>query len=352
MSVIKERIMQKRRQFLGWAGALTIGLIAGCSAPASNGTGADNASGIASSNAGGSGGPVEVKKATIGYLPNIVIPQPLIGLQEGTFAKSIPGVEFAGKDYPAGPAVMEALRSGVVDIAYTGPYPPLKGFIKDRDIVLLAAGGTGGTELLVSQNSPIKSVADLKGKVIGVNQLGSTVDAMVRHKLIEAKITPDKDVKIIEVRPGEQAEALKGGEVQAVAAPAPWPSVVTVAGGRPLLNWKDILDNGKYLQGVAFTTTRFAQANPNFVKAFVEAHKKITDDLNADRAKGDARVLAAWEKVSKKSLKPEVAKAAFGTIEFTNESTLQDWERVQEIAAEVGILRKKGDLTGFLYQPQ
>ncbi len=348
-----------KRIFFTSVAALALAIFAGgCgsnSNSSSNSAGAgEGASAGSSASSGGSGGSGassgEAKKLTIGYLPNIVIPQPLVGLQNGDFARALPGVALDSKTFPAGPAVMEALRGGVVDIAYTGPYPPLKGFIKDGDIVLLTACAEGGTELLVGQNSPIKSVKDLKGKIVAVNQIGSTVDAMVRHVLLQAGLKPGVDVTVTAIEPAQQADALQNGEVAAASAPAPWPSVAKQKGARALLDWKQILDNGKYLQGVAFTTTKFAQANPNLIKAFVAAHRKITDDLNANRAKGDAQVLAAWQTVTRKALPPAVAQAAFKTITFTNESSLASWNRVQEIAQEVGILRKTGDLKGFLYQ--
>jgi NitT/TauT family transport system substrate-binding protein len=278
------------------------------------------------------------------------MPQPLLGLTNGEFAKAVPEVTFTGKDFPAGPAVLEALRAGNVDIAYTGPFPAVKAYAKDKDVVLLAGTGAGGTQIMVGKNAPYKTVKDLKGKTIGVNQLGSTVDALVRYNLIKAGLTPDKDVKIIPVEPANQADAIKRNEVAAVAAPAPWPSQVELNGnGRALVDWKQILDNGNYLQGVVFTTKKFADANPNFVKKFVAAHRAITDRLNADRTRGDAEVLAAWSKVSKKTMKPEVAKAAFQTITYTNEADLKLFERDMDIAVQTGILRKKGDLTGFVY---
>lgn len=333
--------MKNRRQFLGGLAALGVFAIAGCGGGgdtiADGTTGEQAAAGDA------------VKSVTIGYLPNIVMPQPLVGLQDGLYEKNVPGVKFAGKDYPAGPAVIEALRSGVIDIAYTGPYPPLKGFAKDGDIVLLCAAGSGGTELSVAKNSAIKSVKDLKGKTVAVNQLGSTVDAMVRHVLIEGGLQPGKDVKITPIPPAEQGEALARGTVAAVAAPAPWPIVTNQKGGRALLDWKAILDDGKYLQGVAFTTKKYAAAHPEFIKQFVAAHRKITDDLNADRAQADKEIVSAWEKVTRKKMEPSVASEAFKTIQFVNDSTPEEWNRAQDIAVETGIMRKKVALDGYLY---
>jgi NitT/TauT family transport system substrate-binding protein len=300
----------------------------------------------------GQGAQPERKELRIGYLPNIVLPQPLIGLVKGGFEKQVPGVKFSGQAFPAGPAVLEALRAGTIDIAYTGPYPPMNAFLKDRDVVLLVGAATGGTELLVSKASSIKTVADLKGKVVGINQLGSTVDVIVRYNLIEAGLVPDKDVRLIEVPPAEQAEALKRNEVAAVASPAPWPSYIVKNGnGRPLLNWHKIFDGGNYLQGVGFTTRKFAQANPNLVAAFVKAHRAITTDLNKNRAKGDKEVLDAWSQVTKRTLDPAVASAAFASIKYTNSADVKSFERLADVTFQAGILRQKGSFDGFLYAP-
>ncbi len=321
--------------------------LAGCGGQ----TGGGNA-GTSGATAGGGGnaGAPKITKVTVGYNPTISLPQALLGVNEGEFKKRIPGVAFSGRVYAGGADVVEALRAGVVDIGYSGPFPPLKAYLKAGDIVLLSGAAQGGIELMVSKTAPFKTVADLKGKVIGVNTLGSTSEAMVRFNLLDAGLNPDKDVRLVRIEPGDQAEALKGGEVAAVAAPAPWPSVVALNGNaRPLLNWKQILDNGDYLTGVLFTTKRFAEANPDFIKQFVAAHRAITDGLNADRAKADTRVLAAWSKLTRKTLNPQAAKAAFSTIRLTNEAAQKSFERDMDVALKVGFLRKKADLNGFIY---
>ena len=293
----------------------------------------------------------DVKEIRVGYLANIVMPQPLIGFQRGEYARRVKGVRFTSRVYPAGPEVMEALRAGVIDIAYTGPFPPMKAYVKDRDVILLAGAAKGGTELLVSKNSSIRSLRDLRGKKVAVNQAGSTVDALIRFNLIKAGLRPGRDVQIVEVEPAQQADALLRGDVDAVSAPAPWPSVVKSKGnGRALLNWRQIFDGGNYLQGVAFTTRKFAQQNPTVLRRFVNAHKGITNDLNKNRTRGNALVLAAWSKVTRKTLAPAVAKNAFASITFTNVATQAEFERDQNVAYQVGIVRKKGSLNGFIYR--
>ena len=292
----------------------------------------------------------EVKRIRVGYLTNIVFPQALLGIEQAEFRRRVPGIAFSGKTYAAGPEVLEALRAGVIDIAYTGPYPPLKAFVKNGDVVLLGASAKGGTELIVSRKSSIRRVADLKGKSVGVNQLGSTVDAQVRNAILAAGLAPGRDVKIIEIEPAQQADALARGEVAAVAAPAPWPSVAKLKGGRALLNWRQIQDNGRYYAGVYYTTRKFATANPTLVKRFVAANNSLTVAINKNRRAADARTLAAWSKVTRKKLAPNVAKNAFSTITFSTSASRAEFESAQNVAFRVGQIRKKGNLSGFIYR--
>ena len=288
---------------------------------------------------------------TIGYTPTIVLPQPLVGMQEGEYAKKLPGFQMREQIFSGGSGVLEAVRSGTVDIGFSGPLPAIKAYAKAGDIVLLANAANGGTQLSVLASSPIRSVKELENKIIGVNQPGSTVDAFVRHKLIQAGLKPDRNVRILQISPGEQAAALAGGQIDAIAAPAPWPSQAEVtAKARPLLDWKQIQANGEYSSGSMWATRKFAEANPELIRQFLAAHRAITRELNADRAKGDARVLSAWTKVTRKELSPEVAQKAFATIVYTAEPSLKDLQQQADVAFETGGLRRKATLTDFIYK--
>ncbi|HVF11131.1 MAG TPA: ABC transporter permease subunit [Abditibacteriaceae bacterium] len=294
-----------------------------------------------------------IKKVTVGYNATIALPQALIGLADGEFARLMPGVQFVGEEYATGPNVVGALRAGVIDIGYSGPFPPLKAYMRAKDVLLLAGAAKGGTELMVEADAPIRILQDLKGKTIGISQLGSTADAMVRFQLLKVGLTPGVDVTIQEVAPADQAMYLQRGDVIAVSAPAPWPAQVAArAHARPLLNANQMLDNGDYLAGVVYTTKKFADAHPEFVKKFIAAHRTITDRLNEDRVAGDAAVLAAWSKATGKTLPPAIAKAAFASIQYTADASQKNLERLAEISRRGGILSEKGDLSGFVFKAE
>ena len=335
-----------RRAVLKLGAALACVLLAGCS---NNSGGSENGAGSSGGAGAGAGG--AKKTITIGFNPTIAQPQALLGAANDAYKSALPSADVSFKDFAAGPEVVENLRGGVIDIGCSGPFPAMKAYLKAGDVVLLCGAATGGTELMVKGDGPIKSVKDLKGQVIGVNQIGSTVETMVKYQVLKAGLKPESDVKFIEVKPAEQAEALKRGDVSAVAAPAPWPSFVRLNGGaRPLLDWKAIYENGNYLAGSFYATKKWVEANPELAREFVAATKKMTDELNADRAKADAQVLAAWEKVSKKTLKPEVAKAAFGTIRYTTDASEEGLQKFADVNFELGVIKQKPDVKGFVWK--
>ena len=69
--------------------------------------------------------------------------------------------------------------------------------------------------LVVRDDGTIKTVADLKGKAIAVNDLGSTFNYLIRDYLTAYKIDPDRDVKIIGVNFPQMPGALLTKQVDA-----------------------------------------------------------------------------------------------------------------------------------------
>jgi NitT/TauT family transport system substrate-binding protein len=75
------------------------------------------------------------------------------------------------------------------------------------------------TTLVVNQDSPIKTIADLRGKTVGVQSLGSAPEKTLRVVMRDAGLNPDTDVTFVAVGIAAQAlQALRGGEVDAYVA--------------------------------------------------------------------------------------------------------------------------------------
>ncbi|MDP0959169.1 sulfonate ABC transporter substrate-binding protein, partial [Klebsiella pneumoniae] len=74
-------------------------------------------------------------------------------------------------EFTAGPQILELLIVGIIYLAATGDGPPAFAQAAQSDLVYLAhSPANPKTEaILVPEQSAIHSVADLKGKLVGLN---------------------------------------------------------------------------------------------------------------------------------------------------------------------------------------
>jgi ABC-type nitrate/sulfonate/bicarbonate transport system substrate-binding protein len=125
---------------------------------------------------------------------------------------------------------------------------------------------------LVLENSGINAVKDLKGKTVGVNVYGASLDHIQRAILRKAGLDPEKDVKILEISFGLMEATLRKGDIQCGAFPQPFLFRAMDKGGvRPLFRLGDI--QPKFVQLINVFQTKFIEKNPEVVRAFLEDWK-------------------------------------------------------------------------------
>ena len=109
--------------------------------------------------------------------------------------------------------VIQALLSGEIDAASTGVNVLVSSRLAGADTVMILGGVPTFVDHIISAPS-IGTVEQLRGKVAGVNRLGSTSDQALRITLKRLNINPDKEVKIIPVGGApERFAALKNGAI-------------------------------------------------------------------------------------------------------------------------------------------
>jgi NitT/TauT family transport system substrate-binding protein len=107
-----------------------------------------------------------------------------IGVEEGIFAKYNLDVDVSAL---AGDAkLQQALTSGAVDIGL-GSGPSMAFTVKGSPVIAVAAfdGAPRNVSVSVAPDSPIKGVADLKGKLIAVTTVGSLTDWLAKQIAIQ-----------------------------------------------------------------------------------------------------------------------------------------------------------------------
>jgi ABC-type nitrate/sulfonate/bicarbonate transport system substrate-binding protein len=98
---------------------------------------------------------------------------------------------------PGGSTIIQSIMSGDVKVANMAPSSAIGAWAKGADLTLIASGVDQLLETVVTGPN-IKSPADLKNKKIGVSRYGSLTDMALREALRHYKLTPDKDVTILQ----------------------------------------------------------------------------------------------------------------------------------------------------------
>lgn len=117
-------------------------------------------------------------KVRIGYLTADLHQLALfVAVKEGYFNET--GMNLELKQYRNGVAVMEAFRSGEIDVAYLGGAPAtLKRINDDIKVEIIAGANNEGSAIVVQPE--IKDVSDLKGKTIAIPGYGTVQDFLLR----------------------------------------------------------------------------------------------------------------------------------------------------------------------------
>ena len=127
------------------------------------------------------------------------------------------GASVTWTEFPAGPPMLEALNVGSIDFGYTGEAPPVFAQAAGVPLVYVAYDpyGPKAEAILVHKDSPIKSVADLKGKKVAFAK-GSNTNYLIVKALQKAGLKYT-DIKPTFLAPADGRAAFEGKNVDAWA---------------------------------------------------------------------------------------------------------------------------------------
>ncbi len=176
-------------------------------------------------------------------------------------------VNISFNEFAAGPQMLEALNVGSIDIAYTGETPPVFAQAAGAPLLYIAWEDVGplAEALLVQQDSPIKAVADLKGKKVALNK-GSNVHYLLVKALEEAGLKYS-DIETAYLPPGDARPAFEQKSVDAWVIWDPFQAAAEKhLGAKILRDGKGIVQN----RGFYLATKSFVEGNPDLVSGLLE----------------------------------------------------------------------------------
>jgi sulfonate transport system substrate-binding protein len=206
-----------------------------------------------------------VKEIRIGYQKNGVL---VITRQRADLEKHFAsqGINVKWVEFSSGPPMLEAMNVGSVDYGAVGDSPPV--FAQAAGAAIVYAAGapiSDGQGILVPKDSPIRSLADLKGKRVGFTK-GSSAHNIVVQALDKAGLTYG-DITPVYLSPPDAGPAFANGSIDAWSIWDPYFAIGEARqNGRVLINAYEITK-----------TNSFFIANRDFAKNHGDLLQQIID---------------------------------------------------------------------------
>jgi NitT/TauT family transport system substrate-binding protein len=256
-----------RRHALPWICAITAVLGLHCDRPKPTPGGSETTAAPAGA------GPT---KLTVAVIAIVDVAPIYLGKAKGLFAAE--NLDITIQNTLGGAASVPGVVSGQYQFAFANTVSLLLAHAKGLPLKVIAAGNfsTGKPEdfggIVVPAGSAVKTLHDLEGKTLAVNQLNNIVGVGVRAAMRKAGADPDK-LKLIEVQFPEMPAALGQHRIDAACVVEPF---LTVARGQgaTVIDWPFADIAPSLMIAAYFTTTDYARANPDVVKRFTAAINK------------------------------------------------------------------------------
>ncbi|MGW7320150.1 aliphatic sulfonate ABC transporter substrate-binding protein [Streptomyces sp. NPDC054854] len=288
----------------------------------------------------------------IGHFPNLTHATALVGVREGLIQKELGGTTLKTVTFNAGPAEIEALNAGAVDIGFIGPSPAINGYVKSKgsNLRIISGSASGGVKLVVNPER-IKTLDDLKGRRIATPQLGNTQDVALLNWIAARGWKVDAasgrgDVSVVRTDNTITPDAYRSGAVDGAWVPEPTASKLVAEGGRVLLDERDLWPGGRFVITNVIVSQKFLREHPDVVEAVLRGTVRTNEWINADPDRAKASANAALKSLTGKELDAEVIDRAWPGILVTDDPLAATLRAQAGHAVTAGLLERP-DLTGI-----
>jgi NitT/TauT family transport system substrate-binding protein len=275
-----------------------------------------------------------------------------VGVEKGFFREF--GIEPELVYFQAAAPIATALAAGQLDVGATGLTAALYNIVLGGEKLWIVADkgrewpGYPLVAIVVQKemwDGGLRSIRDLKGKRIGVTQLGSTFHYHIGNILEKDGLTL-ADVKIVPLQAmSATVEALKGKQVDAILVPQPFPAAAEAQGFGKIMAWAG--DLYPWQIATVFYSGKFATDRTRavaFMKGYVKASRYYVD---AALIQKDGRTVpgANYEEVVAVTAKytgarPEIIRLGFPFQDRNGRLLVPDIERQMTWWAANGFMKK------------
>ncbi len=274
----------------------------------------------------------------------------LIVLQvRGTLEKRLAqlSITVEWKEFPGGPQLLEALSAGSIDFGTTGEAPPVFAQAAGSPLVYVGVEPSApqGEAILVPQNSPIRSVADLRGKRIALNK-GSNVHYLLVEALAKANLTP-ADVSPVYLAPADARAAFERGSVDAWVIWDPFLAAAQHAtGARTLADGTGLVENNQFY----LAARGYVDAHADIVRAVLE-ELQTADDWASKHQAEVANLLVPRTGLPRDVIDTALARLGYG-IRPVSPAVVKAQQRIADTFFRLGLIPKQINVSDAVHNVQ
>lgn len=256
---------------------------------------------------------------------------------QGTLEKKLAPLGFGVKwvEFPAGPQLLEGLNVGAVDVGYVGEAPPIFAQAAGAQFVYFGfdPAAPRAEAILVTKDSPIKSVADLKGKKVALNK-GSNVHYLL-VKQLEKHGLKLGDIQPVYLAPADGRAAFESRNVDAWVIWDPFLAAAQAAtGARTLADGEGLVVNTQFF----LAERSYAEANKDLIRATLD-ELRVVEEWAVKDVKAAAAELAPAVGIPAPILEVALGRQSFGVQPITPEVVAQQ-QKIADVFLELKLLPK------------
>jgi NitT/TauT family transport system substrate-binding protein len=266
----------------------------------------------------------QLTKVSIANYGGAVCFAPLyVAKEKGFFKKEGLDAELVNTDFTG---TQDGLASGKIDAALGLFHKWIKPINEGLDIKFTAGLHTGCIQVVAGNKSGVNSVADLKGKRIGVDAIGAGPMNLLAVALNKEGIDWQKDVTWKAYPPDQQETALKKGEIDVVAITDPFgQSIIDNKEGHLILSLAEtkpysdsyccfVAVSGKLIKDDPKTAAALTKALMEAAQ-WVDGHRAETAKLEIDKKYCNGTVAGNTKLLEQYKYEPSVTRAKTGLVQ-------------------------------------
>lgn len=247
-------------------------------------------------------------------------------------------------EFQFGPPMLEALGAGAIDLGSVGDTPPIFAQAGNSALVYAAATPSAQHAVLVPKHSPIKTLAELKGKKVAFGK-GSSAQNVTIKALALAGLTV-KDIEPTYLAPADATAAFNGGNIDAWTVWDPYYAIAEQRYGARVI--ADTSDKRLASASYYIASRDFATRYPVVLATVLDEIRLLT--IKAGQNRDELAAIAA----EATGIDAVIWKVAFNRAEFTlgpvTDAHIAQQQQLADTFQSLGIIPRKINVSEIVWR--